>query len=259
MAQRSSIRNAIWWLVLVSALCACAYAGAQTTSTKESVAPQPKVKQEAAPKMPEVEGEQMDRVVAIVNNDLILDSDVDEERRFEAFQPYRDAAESSREKTIERLVNRQLILQQSKLQPEDPFSDAEVDKEIDSLKKDIPECKKYACETAGGWEKFLAAHGFTPESLRDRWQTRMEVLRFISERFKQGIRITDAEIKSYYEKQMLPEYEKKGVKPPALNTISDRISEVLLQQQVSLLLNDWLKSLRAQGQVVILHPGEPAP
>lgn len=259
MAQRSTFRNAMWWLVLLMGLCACVYAGAQTTSTKESVAATPKVQQEAAPKMPAVEGVQMDRVVAIVNGDLILDSDVDEERRFEAFQPYRDAAQSSREKTIERLVNRQLILQQAKLQPEDPFSDADVDREIAGLKKDIPECKQYACDTTTGWERFLAAHGFTPESLRERWKERMEVLRFIAERFKQGIRISDADIKSYYEKQMLPEYAKKGVTPPALATISDRISEVLLQQQVSLLLNDWLKSLRAQGQVVILHPGEPAP
>ena len=31
---------------------------------------------------------QIDRVVAIVNGDLILESDVDEERRFAAFQPY---------------------------------------------------------------------------------------------------------------------------------------------------------------------------
>jgi len=42
-------------------------------------------------------------------------------------------------------------------------------------------------------------------------------------------------------------------------SISSRIQEVLLQQQVSSLLNDWLKSLRAQGSVVVLHPGEGAP
>jgi hypothetical protein len=255
MAQRHTLRNAINVLVLFTAACA----GAQTVSNTEPVAGQHAIPQEAAPKMPIVGGTEMDRVVAIVNGDLILDSDVDEERRFEAFQPYREAPQSSRERSIERLVNRQLILQQSRLQPEDAFSDAEVDKEIDSLKKDIPECKQYACDTTTGWVRFLAAHGFTPESLRARWVLRMQVLRFVAERFKQGIRISDADIKSYYEKQMLPVYAKKGVTPPELSTISDRIQEVLLQQQVSLLLSDWLKSLRAQGQVVILHPGESAP
>ena len=37
-------------------------------------------------------------VVAVVNGDVILESDVDEERRFEEIQPYRAAADSTRDK-----------------------------------------------------------------------------------------------------------------------------------------------------------------
>jgi peptidyl-prolyl cis-trans isomerase SurA len=44
-----------------------------------------------------------------------------------------------------------------------------------------------------------------------------------------------------------------------VEAISNRIQEVLLQQRVSSLLNDWLQSLRAQGSIVLLHPGEGAP
>ena len=58
---------------------------------------------------------------------------------------------------------------------------------------------------------------------------------------------------------MLPEYAKRNVTPPPLETISKRIEEVLLQQQVSALLEDWLKSLRAQGSVRMMTPGEVAP
>jgi hypothetical protein len=58
---------------------------------------------------------------------------------------------------------------------------------------------------------------------------------------------------------MLPEYAKQNVTPPPLETIKQRVEEVLLQQQVSALLVDWLKSLRAQGSVRILTPGEVAP
>jgi hypothetical protein len=47
--------------------------------------------------------------------------------------------------------------------------------------------------------------------------------------------------------------------PPAEATIADRIQEILLQQQVDKLLDDWLTSLRAQGSVRILKPGEEAP
>jgi hypothetical protein len=41
-------------------------------------------------------------------------------------------------------------------------------------------------------------------------------------------------------------------KPPTLESVSDRIREILLQQQVNSLLRDWLHSLREQGSVQIL-------
>jgi len=74
-----------------------------------------------------------------------------------------------------------------------------------------------------------------------------------------GIKITPEEIKTYYEKTMLPLYAAQHEPPAPLASISERIQEVLLQQQVSSLLSDWLQSLRAQGSVVVLHPGEGAP
>ncbi|MEI9981496.1 MAG: hypothetical protein WDN23_21395 [Edaphobacter sp.] len=52
----------------------------------------------------------------------------------------------------------------------------------------------------------MAVHGFTEEEFRSRWLQRMQLLKFIQVRFRNGISITDDEIKTYYEKTMLPEY-----------------------------------------------------
>jgi peptidyl-prolyl cis-trans isomerase SurA len=87
----------------------------------------------------------------------------------------------------------------------------------------------------------------------------MELLKFIEVRFRNGIKISDSDIKDFYQTRMVPEYAKRNVTPPKLETISKRIEEVLLQQQVSALLVDWLKSLRVQGSVKIMSPGEVAP
>src|SRR6185437_3851290 len=47
------------------------------------------------------QGTVLDRVVAVVNDDLILESDVDEEQRFEEIQPYLNAdGNHSRERTV---------------------------------------------------------------------------------------------------------------------------------------------------------------
>jgi peptidyl-prolyl cis-trans isomerase SurA len=206
------------------------------------------------------QGVVLDRVVAVVNGDVILESDVDEERRFEEIQPYRkSAAELSRERMLERLIDRELILQQSESEPEDVVTDQELDAQLLGLRKDIPDCKQYACETDDGWTKYLASHGFTVEEFRQRWLMRMRLLKFIEVRFRNGIKITNAEINQFYETKMLPEYAERKVAPPKIDTISKRIEEVLLQQEVGALLVDWLKSLRAQGSVTIMTPGEVAP
>jgi len=201
----------------------------------------------------------LDRVVAVVNEDLILESDLDEEARMAAFQPIRVQEVATREQLIERLIDRDLILQQIRLLPQVAIEDAQVDSELRVLRKNIPECVAYGCETDAGWEKFVAAQGFTVEELRERWRQRMEVLRFIEARFRMGIRISQAEMDAYYKETLVPAYEKENVTAPAEAAIADRIQEILLQQQVDKLLDDWLTSLRAEGSVRTVKPGEELP
>lgn len=251
--------------VLLVAFASALAASAQAPPAADTHPVQPQTAIPSAPPpqastMPSVPGTELDRVVAIVNGDLILDSDVDEERRFAAFDPYRESTGGfTRDKAIERLINRDLIQQQIKLQPEDQIPDADVTKQIDELRKTIPACQRYHCETKQGWDRFLAEHGFTEATFFARWRLRMEMLQFISERFQTGLRITPEQIRSFYEKTMLPEYARQHATPPKLDAISGQIEQVLVQQQISNLLVDWLKSLRAQGSVVVLHPGEEAP
>lgn len=210
--------------------------------------------------VPDANAVQLDRVVAIVNDDLILESDVDEERRLAVFQPYSQPTGSfTRADAIQRLINRALILQQSRIQPRKPITDAEVAANLKDLRKDILECRtQYKCETDAGWHDFLAANGFTEAELTLRWRERMETLQFIEDRFRMGIRISDADVKTYYTKTLLSEYAARHATAPKLDTISDRIREILLQQQVGGLLDDWLKALRASGNVRMVPTSEAA-
>jgi hypothetical protein len=205
------------------------------------------------------QGMVLDRVAAIVNSELILESDVDEEMRFAALQPYRVDVGELREVALNRLVDRTLILQQEKMQPQIAVSDDAVRVELQQLRQQIPACKRYDCASDEGWRHFLSDNGFTEAEVEARWKQRMDVLRFIEVRFRSGARITQPEIQDYYKQTLLPEYEKEKVKPPPLDSVSDRIQEVLLAKKVNSLLDEWLKSLRDQGSVRILKPGEEAP
>jgi len=206
------------------------------------------------------EGVPVDQVIAVVNGDLVLESDVDEERRFYAFQPFRDpGGEFSRADAIDRLIDRTLILQQARLQPDQRVTLDQARAQLDGLRKEIPACKQYHCETVAGWEKFVQAQGFTVAAIEELWRERMEILKFIELRFRAGIRVSPDEIKIYYDKTLTPEYVRQKEKPPPLDSISDRIQEILLQQRVGSLLADWLKSLKAQGTVRMMQPDEVVP
>jgi hypothetical protein len=219
------------------------------------------------PATAQVQGTPLDRVVAMVNGDIILDSDLDQEARFEGLHlnsqqigpPAAAPEQRTRAEILERLINRDLILQQVRLEPHERIGDDAVDKEIAEVRNSLPACAQFDCKTDAGWQRYLASIQFTEGSFRERWRERMEVLAFTEQRFRMGIRITGDQEKSYYDKTLLPEYSAAKVKAPPFDSIATRIQAVLVEQQVSALIGDWLKSLRAQGSVIVLHPGEQAP
>jgi parvulin-like peptidyl-prolyl isomerase len=246
--MRRAANNAVrgLWLAMLTLACVTPCARAQQQAT----VPVPGAEKAVT----------LDYVVAIVNQDVVLESDVEEEMRFSAFQPFRaQSTGTQRDQALQRLINRMLIEQQEKLQPQPPIPDSEVQTQIQQLRESIPACVEYKCETQEGWDRFLADNDFTEQELKARWRQRMEVLRFIEVRFRSGIHITRQQITDYYQKQMLPEYAKQKATPPPLDALSARIEEVLLQREVTSLLNDWLKSLRDQGSVRTLQSGEEAP
>jgi peptidyl-prolyl cis-trans isomerase SurA len=198
----------------------------------------------------------LDRVVAVVNNHAILDSDLDDEIRLSVLDPGRGGlGVLTRKQALEQLISRALIEQQIReedMQAADP-TQAEVDARLAEVRKDLPTCARENCASDAGWKTFLAAHGLTQERVTAYVRYRVEILRFIEQRFRQGIRISPQEIETYYRGTLLPQYAKGEAIPP-LDKVSPRIEEILLQQQVNALFDDWLTNLRTQGEVEVLDP-----
>jgi peptidyl-prolyl cis-trans isomerase SurA len=197
----------------------------------------------------------LDSVIAVVNNQVILTSDLDLEMRVFRLLPIGDRGDFTRPKALERLTTRALIEQQ--ILQEDPHGldilPKDVEDSLAELRQNLPACKLRDCTTASGWAAYLTTLGLNPDRVTEYWAHRMAVLRFIELRFRSGIRVTPEEIEKYYREELTPKYAKPG-DAPALNKISPRIQEILLQQKVNALLGDWLKSLQDQGQVEILDP-----
>jgi hypothetical protein len=203
----------------------------------------------------------LDRIVAVVNRQAILFSDIEDEFRIAVLDPARtDQNQMTPQEALQRLISRALIRQQ--IQQEDIPTARPTAEEIAAREKEIrnelPACVRANCKSDADWKVFLAAHDLTPGRVDDYFRNRLQILRFIEMRFRLGIRIAPEEIEAYYREKLVPLYPPGQAAPP-LEKVAPRIEEILLQQQVNVLFEDWLSNLQKQGEIEILDPSlEPA-
>jgi len=203
----------------------------------------------------------LDRVVAVVNNQPILWSDLTSEMRFAVLDPQEVNGTLTPQRAMEELISRTLIQQQ--IRQEDVSaalpSDDEVRARVNEVRKELPACVRMNCATDAGWQAFLHGHGLTAAQVEAYLRLRLEILRFIEIRFRQGIRISRQETEAYYRDKLLPQYP-KGSQIPPLSAVAARIEEILLEEQVTVMFDNWLDNLRKQGDVEVLDasldPGE---
>jgi peptidyl-prolyl cis-trans isomerase SurA len=195
----------------------------------------------------------LDRVVAVVNNQPILWSDITKEIRFAVLDPNEVNGTVTPKRALQQLISRTLIEQQ--IGQEDATvaqpSDQDVQARVNAIRKELPACARLKCTTEAGWQEFLKTNELSAGQVEKYIRLRLEILRFIEIRFRQGIRIAHEEVEAYYRDKLLPQYA-KGARVPPLSEVSSRIEEILLEQQVNVMFDNWLDSLRKQGNVEVL-------
>lgn len=198
----------------------------------------------------------LDRVIAIVNGEVLLQSDVDEEKRLAVLSPLNVPHNTDTDAdAAHRLIRRTLVLEQMKQQDQPTtVSRSEAEKGLKELRSTLHGCAPLSCTSQKGWDKFLKDHRITQQEAIERWSQRLAIEKFINLRFRAGIRITQDQISTYYHKTLVPTLQANQVPVPPLKQIAPRIEQLLLQQHVNSMITQWLQSLRAEGSVQILVP-----
>jgi hypothetical protein len=191
-----------------------------------------------------------------VNKHVILSSDLVDEIRISVLDANSGGqGELTRQRALEQLISRTLIEQQMRqedMQSIEP-SQQEVEVRLDQIRRQLPACVHQNCASDAGWKAFLVSHGLTSERVESYLRYRLEILRFIEQRFRQGIQISQQQVETYYHDTLLPQYA-PGEPVPPLPEVAPRIEEILLQQEVNALFDNWLNNLRQQGDVEVLDP-----
>jgi hypothetical protein len=192
-------------------------------------------------------GETIDRIVATVNKQPLLMSDVDENVRMEAFLEGRQPTSLSpeeRKAVLNRLIDRELLLQQ--MQADYSPTDEEVSRRVASIREQL--------KLAGNdeaWQKALAGWGLSTAEVEAFVRTQLQVMRFVDLRLRPTIRVDEQAIEAYYRDSLVPEVRKSGTEPEPLQQLRPKIRELLVQQKMDGVLESWLSNLRTQSEVHI--------
>jgi peptidyl-prolyl cis-trans isomerase SurA len=187
----------------------------------------------------------IDRIAVTVGDQVITESDVTCEIRITAFlngdEP--DFSPQKKRKTADRLVEQTLIRHEMELSRYRFPEASEAEPLLEQVKKE-----RFSSETA--YREALQKYRISEEVLRQHLLKQLATLRFIDLRFRPAVQVTEPEIREYYEKRLVPQWENKNSKPaPALDEVRSEIEKILAEEQVDRQLDNWLKVARSQTRI----------
>lgn len=192
-------------------------------------------------------GEVVDRIVAIVNGNIILQSDWDEALSFQALLTNRalnSFTEDEQRAVLDRLIDQELLREQMKSADAPHATDAEVAARVTEARKLYPQAS-----TETGWQSILAGYRITEKDLAAHVRHEIELMRLVDARLRPAVQIDSKSIEAYYRNQFVPQLKQAGSREVPLADVSARIREVLTEKKVNELLVSWLQTLRSEGQV----------
>jgi parvulin-like peptidyl-prolyl isomerase len=198
----------------------------------------------------------VDRMVAVVNKRVILQSELEQAARVEFLlqgKPIASLTQADTAAVLEQLIDRSLLDQQivnpAMLDP----SPEEIAAKVREVRQNFPG------QDDERWKNTLVAYGLTAQDLEEQLSSQARILRFVDLRFHALVRVEKDDIETYYQEKFLPEVRKRNAAAPALADVSDKIEQILVEQRIDTLLSDWLKTLRAQAHIETMLPAPSAP
>ena len=203
----------------------------------------------AAAIVPSARAEVIDRIVATVNGNIILQSDWDDALRYEALLNARsldDFTAEERRAVLDRLIDQELLGEQMKSAAFQHCTPAEAAARLAEARKQYPEAA-----TDDGWQAVLARLQLAEKDLLARVQMQIDVMRLVDAHLRPAVQIDSKTIEAYYRDKFVPQLKQSGGLEVSLADVSSKIRELLTEEKVNELLVSWLQTLRSESKVRI--------
>jgi hypothetical protein len=209
MEAKRIVRQALWCFVLVVGLMAPAF------------------------------GQQViDRIVARIENDIILLSDV---RHLGRYQMLVDGKSESEEQLLDRLIDQWVVQSEADASQFPHPTDAEIDQAVAALKKSFGTPEEY--------EKRKEQSGLTDQQVRDKLATQLFLTSYLDSRFRPSVQVDAKAIEDFYNTAVVPRAKARGQEAPSLEASRDTIQEALIEESIDSQAEQWLKESKSRIHV----------
>lgn len=182
----------------------------------------------------------VDRIVARVEDDIILQSQV---RELAAFQMLVEGRAESDDKLLEELIEQWIVETEATESHFPQPAQSEVDRELSRLQNQFGSPEKYAVR--------LRDLGLSPDEVRELLSQQIYVERYVDYKFRPTVQVESADVDTYYKNELVPELQRNNQPVPDRTSVDKQIREVLTQRGISSLTAKWLDDTKSRLKIEI--------
>lgn len=197
----------------------------------------------AGQQIDEPEAELVDRILAVVDEDPILDSDLDQAIGIGLIAPEEGEAENDyRRRVLDLLIDQKVRFHEIDLFGFSEIPVAEVDRQFDQVREQFASDEAFAAR--------LEEVGLDEQGLRQILARQMMVLIYVEERLGARVFVGLEEIQQYYHEVLVPELEENGQPVPPQQEVREEIRAVLREMLLNEEIERWTEQLRQEADIV---------
>jgi hypothetical protein len=177
----------------------------------------------------------VDRIVARVENDIILLSDV---RALSRYQQFLDGKSETDGQILDRLIDQWIVRTEADVSHFRQPSEADINRSLELLRKSFASTEEY--------EARKKQAGLSDVEIREMAAAQLYLSNYLDSRFRPGVQIDPKTIEDFYEKSVVPRAKARGQEPPPLEDAGELIQEALVQRGINDQADQWLIESKAR-------------
>lgn len=182
--------------------------------------------------------EVVDRIVARVENGVILLSDV---RALSRYQQFLDGKPEADARILDRLIDQWIVQTEADVSHSPRPSEADIDRGLSRVRNSFGSEQEY--------EERKKQAGLNDQDVHAMVASQLYLSNYLETRFRPAVQIDPKEIEDFYQTAVVPRAKARGQEPPTLEAARDAIQEALIQNGINQQAEQWLKESRLRLHV----------